>query len=449
MNNSKPSIYKRRIAAARVGQFVKDPKKILTPKRIDLASKTLFARAYIEGNKSIWPEQVYKETLRAWNGFFEDIPLKTSYQDFKDSFVRMIDDYKNNNMNHTTSPVLMDKSFRMLRNGGHRVAAAICTNEYVNVKRSKLLRDRRDWGVDFFRGKLNEKPESILHERYLDSMTLEYVSLKPDNLYAIVIFPSANGNRAEARRKIERLGDIVNHKAFRHDTFDPMAVVRQLYYGESWNYEGSPGLSNKADWCFSGSGDLEIFIVETTANEKKRIKFKQRLRRMWGVDKSSIHITDTSKEVNIVSRMFFHENTRKILHKYHFFSADTLSLFEKYEKHLPSDFIERDNFCIDSSAVMDFFGIRQASDLDYLSRSKIPLSKPIKGVEEHTGEYVEYYDNDKDDMIVDPKNHFYYAGCKLLDIKLVMNMKKNRSKKDPESKNKDTRDILMIEEYLR
>lgn len=438
--------YERVLEARDKNQEIYNARSIMGAGRLDMAAKTMFARSYIEGNSSSWPEKVYKEHLRSWNNFYEDQPLKETYEDFKISFLKLIDSFMHNTMKYADSPVIINKVNGILRNGAHRTAAAIATGDLINVV-EKDLKKNQLWNADFFRGKLEEKPEFPLDEKYIDAMTIEYVSLKPDNLFAVVIFPSAKGHRTEAERHLESIGRIVNHRSFKHNMLDGESVIRQLYYGEPWNYEGSEGVSNKAGWCFNGEGNLHVYIIESDLNLDERVKEKEYLRSIWGVDKNSIHMTDTADEVNAVTRMFFHEGTVKTLKAYRSFSVRTLERFNQYRSALPTDFIERDKFCIDSSAVLDFFGLREAADIDYISLYD-GNEFDIEGVEQHSDEYVRYYPVSKDDMIIDPENHFYYAGCKILTLELVRSMKDTRSKADPSSRDKDIRDLELINKYL-
>lgn len=435
--------YRRVLEARDNNQKIYSPRKLLSANRLDIAAKTMFARSYINSEPSGWPEEVYREHLRSWNDFYEDMPLKESYDDFRTSFTRVIDSYVGNTMVHVNSPVTVNSLNGDLRNGAHRVAAAIVTNNYVNVLEKRLSK-RRFWNADFFRGRLEESIKHPLDDKYIDAMTVEYVSLRPSNLFAVVVFPAAKGHRAEAMSHLASIGKIVNHRSFKGDYFNSKSVIRQLYYGESWNYEGSEGVSNKANWCFSGDGEIEVYIIESSLDLEARIAEKSFLRGIWGVDKNSIHMTDTEEEVNVVVRMFFHENTVETLRRYNSFSEASLERFDSYRSTLPGDYIERDEYCIDSSAIMDFYGLRKAADIDYISLRGSSLPS-VNGVDRHTEEYVKYYPLSVGDMISNPSNYFYYAGCKMLMLDLVRLMKANRSKLDSESRSKDLKDITLIE----
>lgn len=441
---------RRIIRAAICGQLVVSPRSVVSADRIDIAAKTLFARSYIKQINSPWPEEVYREHLRSWNGFFEETPRKENYNTFKNSFISIIESYRNNNMYHEKSPIYVDTTGRsyLLKTGGHRVAAAIVTNRRINIV-TKRMGAWWSWGADFFRGKTEEKPKKTLNEKYIDAMTIEYASLFGDRLFAAIIFPAADGHRDEARRHLESIGKIVNYKKFKYNEFNPTALISQIYYGEEWNYKDSIGLSDKVGWCFDGSGDIQVYIIESKLNNDEKMKEKDYLRGIWGIGKSSIHMTDTAEEVNIIARMFFHANTRMFLKEEHYFSGKIGKLFDEYRQALPKDYTKRDEFCIEASAVLDLMGLRKAADLDYMSFTDKVISNVSRDIELHDADYINYYyDRSRDDMIFNPSCHFYYAGCKIAHIEMVLRMKQKKIRVGAQSHEKDRKDTELIKKYL-
>lgn len=424
------------------------PKTVVDARRIDIAAKTLFARAYLDQVQSSWPEEVYRAHLKAWNGFFENEPRKNNYDAFRSAFLQIIHSYQRGSMQHEKSPVLVDttKGY-LLKTGGHRVAAAIAVDHRINII-AKKMGMWWSWNTDFFRGKTNEKPNSKLAEKYLDAMTIEYVSLFSNRLFAAIIFPAAKGYREEARQRFETMGRIVNYKTFKYNEFHPAALIHQIYFGEIWNYKDSVGLDDKAGWCFDGTGDIQVYIIESDLDHQAKIQEKEYLRQLWGVDKNSIHMTDTAEEVNMIARMFFHDNTRNMLKQELYFSEHLQQLFSDYRQALPKDYILRDRFCIEASAVLDLFGLRRAADLDYMSFDDRKIGDVSDDIELHTIDYINYYyKKSRDDMIFNPSYHFYYAGCKIVQLEMVLGMKQNKAK--IQSSQKDKKDIKLIKEYFR
>lgn len=440
----------KRVALSKVKrQSLQSPRLFLLPSRIDIAAKTILARSYVEGNTSSWPEYIYKEHIRAFNNFYEDEPRKNKYSDFYDSFIKTIEGVKNDNSWKPKEPVLRESNSQYLINGAHRVAASIVLGDKINTKSGKKTWSG-NYNYEFFRSGHGNIP--AIDENVLDYITIEYVSLKTSNIFVAIIFPTADGHRDEAFKRLSSLGEIVNMKSFRYNEFIGKEVIKQLYFNsrnDEWNYGlDFESATYKADLCFAGKGDLQIYVIEANLDETTRVKEKQYLRNLWGKDKHSIHITDTIEEANRVVRMFFNQNSRnfmKINRTQEFASQHMYELFNKYISLAPKSFIERDNIAIEGSAVLDLHGIRKGRDLDYISR-KPEINFTSDGIERHSEEENLYHDISLDELLTNPQNFFYYKGCKFLTLEVLRNYKKNRFR-DTKDK-KDGQDIKMIDAFV-
>lgn len=437
---------KRRMMAIAKRQKLYNPEVFLSPKRIDIAAKTIFARAYIEGNVSIWPEMVYREHIRAFNNFYEKSPAKKNYDDFKNGFIKTIDSVRNNDNWKHIAPVFRSEEY--LVNGAHRVAASIVLNDQINTIIPKdIYKD--NYNYDFFKKNKNNIPG--IDDSILDYITIEYVSLKKKNIFVAVIFPTAEGFRNEAYEHLLKLGEIVNMKTFRHDEFIGKEVVKQLYFNsnnDEWNYGlDFDSAKDKADLCFDGLGDLQVYIIEANLDETTRIKEKKYLRNLWNKDKHSIHVTDTQEEANRLVRMFFNDNSRKFMQierEQEFNSQKMYDMFNEYIKLAPKDILERERIAIEGSAVLDLLGIRDAKDIDYISRDET-VNFFSSDIEKHNQEENSYHSHNIDEILTNPKYYFYYKGYKFIDIIEIEKYKKNRNF---DKNTKDTNDLKLIGGFL-
>ena len=91
---------------------------------------------------------------------------------------------------------------------------------------------------------------------------------------------------------------------------------------------------------------------------------------------------------------------------------------------------------------MGIFGIRDCSDLDFLSLSDKQDLIEQEGIEKHDSE-LQYYNINKDSMIYDPRNYFVYNDLKFITLQVLKEMKKNRNEE------KDKTDLKLIELYLK
>jgi glycosyltransferase involved in cell wall biosynthesis len=446
--NAKKNLSAKRVAVSALKrQKLIDPAVYLSPRRIDIAAKTIYARAYLEDNTSTWPTTVYKEHLRAFNNFYEKEPLKNKFEDFTESFQRTIDSVKNSDNWKHKAPVHRNGTY--LVNGAHRVAASIVTGDLINSIVPKKIYDY-SYDHTFFK---RDKDDILgIDENILDYMTVEYVSLKKKNIFVALVFPSAEGLRDEAYEHLLKLGEIVNMKTFKHDEFVGKEIVKQLYFNsnnDAWNYGlDFESAEHKANHCFDGSGDLQVYVLEANLDESTRIKEKKYLRDLWKKDKHSIHITDTIDEANRVVRMFFNENSRRFLkidREQEFNSQKMYEMFDEYIRLAPKDSLDRESVAIEGSAVLDLLNIRSGKDIDYISRNSA-ISFSSQTIEKHAEDENVYHTQSIDEILTNPEYYFYYKGYKFVDILEILKYKIKRSKDNNE---KDTNDVRLIEAFLR
>lgn len=438
----------RRVVAAKFNrQNLYDPNQFLSPKRIDIAAKTIFARSYLENNQSSWPEYVYREHIRAFNNFHEIEPKKDTYAEFRNSFIRTIEGVKNDDSWKQKYPVLHDKDG--LINGAHRVAASIVLADKVNAKKDKKTYNEIYNYRYFSQGKVDA---SAIDESVLDYITIEYTSLKKKNIFVAIIFPTAEGFREEAYDRLARLGEIVNMKTFSHNEFVGKEVIKQLYFNsnnDEWNYGlDFESAQYKADLCFAGTGDLQVYVIEANLDESTRAKEKQYLRNLWKKDKHSIHITDTIEEANRVVRMFFNENSRefmKVNRIQEFASQGMYDLFNEYIRLAPKNILEREKIAIEGSAIMDLYGIRPGKDIDYIARDP-KINFHGNKIEKHNSKENTYHSDSIDEILTNPKYYFYYKGYKFITLDELRRYKANRFK--VECNQKDADDIKLIDKIL-
>ena len=110
--------------------------------------------------------------------------------------------------------------------------------------------------------------------------------------------------------------------------------------------------------------------------------------------------------------------------------------FEKLKLWIKASNLDSEDFCVDSSAVLAAYGLRDCRDLDFLYYGD-SIDTGMSDVSCHNEE-MKYYQHTKNDIIFNPQNHFYYKGIKFASLEVVRAMKKFRNEK------KDQVDIRLI-----
>ena len=195
-----------------------------------------------------------------------------------------------------------------------------------------------------------------------------------------------------------------------------------MYYEESWvgsKKQGYPGVLEKTRYCFSQGKKITVILIKEGSLENL-VNLKENIRVVCGAGKHSVHINDTQEETwRIASSVFNHNSisflNNRILHETpkfdNFFSQYRQTLNSRKDKH---------DFCIDSSAVLSAYGLRDCRDLDFLHLRDLPSISA--DIECHNHE-SHYYRVNKNDIIYDPRLHFYMYGIKFADLKVVRDMK--------------------------
>ena len=89
---------------------------------------------------------------------------------------------------------------------------------------------------------------------------------------------------------------------------------------------------------------------------------------------------------------------------------------------------DKEDYCIDGSAVMAAYGLRDCRDLDFLDRAGAQCLGPIN----NHNEEIKYHAISKDDILYNPSNHFWHSGVKFVALHTLneMKMKRNEQPKD-------------------
>jgi hypothetical protein len=406
-----------------------DPLAALTPYRFDIPAKTLFARAILDDNTSLYPQNLYLEHLRVWNGFFEDFPRKTCKEDYISSFHEIIAAHKTNSFVHNRSPIPMSTSGHAT-NGSHRIASAIIQGKGVLFDQSHV-HQTQIFDFRHFRYK-------GLSETYLDSMALEYLRLCTLATHMVVLYPTIDLTDETASNILREFSNIVYEKTLEISSAGRVNFIHQLYYGESWITKRSPPVG-KAEASF-GTGktsyQIKVILIETTRPLADIAEAKQRIRNHFNY-RDGIHITDTKQECERVGKMVFNHNSIHLINNQDL-SVPTPRFDELFlEYSFNSTCEER---CIDSGGVLAAYGLRDVGgDLDYIYRTTGEHPKESHGrVTNHLSE-LPYFTDSFDEIITNPSKHFYYVGHKFATLEVVEGMKKNRNEI------KDRNDIMLIE----
>ena len=418
-------------------EFWIEPEKLLVNARFDVMAKYLYARSKLNGYETDWHEKLYREHIGKWNNFYEGEPLKIGFDGFRDSFDQLIASLSKKGFEQHFEPVPIN-SRGVIVNGSHRVGTCLALGIPVRVKVAYQT-------MSLKRPIFSETMRMSHHveEKYLDCMAYEYAKLK-ENTYIVCLFPPAFQNRDVAEKVLKKYGDIVYSKDIYLNKSGSLEFIREIYRGEGWVGNQNNNFRQgrvKAGLCFPdatfGQQPMRVYLYE--CSDLKRVReVKESIRRLLQLGHDSVHINDDHEQTVRVAATVFNRNSLQFIKKRRQVSLPTFDrLFASFPDYLQKNGLDQENLCIDASAILSAYGLRDCRDFDLLHRGRIP-SDFDHLIDSHNG-YLKYHATGLDDILYNPDSHFYYGGIKFLNIDLLRKMKLNRGEE------KDYRDVALID----
>lgn len=399
---------------------------LLNAKRLDVIIRYIYAKAKIDGYGESWAKRAYTNLIKSQTGNFsgEHIdPGKSNIDDYHMQFDELIKSMMQHGFKSKNSIVPTCKD--TIVDGAHRLAIALALNikniDTVELEGSEQIisfNDLKKFGLD----------DVVAREA-----AREYVHLK-ENTRCAVFFPVSSNAHKETRDILSKSFEIdFEHKAAL--SFNGTIRLVNFLYGHHnwWNYRSAHDFARKR---FKSGLDTKFIFYQ----EDKDIRpIKEKMREHHSSENHALHTTDTHEETTHLADMVFNDNAL-------FWLNNGLNIKTPiFEKHL-LEYVSLagqtpERFCIDTGGVLALHGLRDATDLDYLSVKNKPLPKTEADIFMHKGEYEEI-GLSSEDIITNPKHHFRINGLKYVSLDAISTLKKHRKKC------KDVHDLSLIR-YLK
>ena len=381
------------------------PKRLLSANRFDLACKLYYIDCLEKGTDTAFAKELYQAHIEAFSdGAFIEPGLnsKNSIQDYFEVFDRLIAEIRTNGFDLSKSVVPVGGDDVIL-DGSHRVAIAI----YYNIPLTVVRVPGRSCNYDYayFR-------ERGLREAYLDFMAYQFIRFA-DQVYTACLWPAAYDEKklAIADRMIRNSARVVYQK----EAFLNYHGVEQLMitFYKSMAWTGSienaySGVASKAMDCFRRNAPTTVYVI-TGASLEQVLELKQRIRDLYAIENSSVHITDTHAEAIETGEMLLHQN-----------SIDFMNYGEPYGEPAFVKTVIREaetgQLCASPETTMALYGVR---------------------------DYRQSKDEEKAPDLQHPKDYFYFRGMRVPSLEYVKEAKKRSGTLS------DSEDVRMIEAFER
>ena len=421
-----------------------NPLDLLTANRFDVMAKYIFAKYREKEINSEWHIQLYFEHLKVWNNFNEKNRYgeqkKRTEEEFLNSFDTLLDSFKKHGFNQELSKLWVDSKGNLI-NGSHRLAVCLFFNCTPSVEIRPSNQGQINCSAEYCRNKTNFV-KTGLSSSSLDAMALYYARLKP-TAFIVTLFPVIAGKDERARSILKKFGSFVNEKPVYLNKIGAANYIMILYEGEKWlgtwkdQFKGAMG---KVEPCFPNDKPLTVILFECDDIQTAK-NAKEEIRALYNIGNHSIHISDTHEETIRTAEAIFNENSIHFLNNSRLSSDQSrfLRLLPTLRKKIRKLKQNPEDICITASAVLAAYGMRDCRDFDYLHREGLDMPVLDKDIQNHISE-SRYYPDNPDEIIYNPKNHFYHEGTKFASLE-VMRRFKTKRKED-----KDVRDLKLINE---
>lgn len=405
---------------------------LLTYNRFDLAFKLMFLDLYnINPNLA---KDVYVEHIRAFSfGKFTEPgnELKQGSEKFLTDFLRTFEKIKSSGFDSDLTLIPLSSN-GTIANGAHRVASAIYLGEKVSVV--SLETPDQIYDYEFF------------YKRNVNSSLLDKAAIKfseyADNVHIAFLWPSGQKEHGELEFEIP---NVIYKKTIKLNSLGAHNLLSQVYNGESWlgsiddNFKGVGG---KLVECFRNFESFSVVAFQTD-DMASVLKVKNKIRKIAGIGKHSVHITDTKEEAIRCARTVFSDNGIHFLN--HGCPNRYTSFHYKIKElkvSLSSFGVDPDFIVLDSGMVLSVYGLRDCKDVDILAvEPELICDDFLKLYDVHDSELF-YHGVSKPDLVLNQDYFFYYDGLKFVSFSQVFSMKKVRAEV------KDRNDCAMMEALI-
>ena len=295
-------------------------------------------------------------------------------------------------------------------------------------------------------------------EAVIKELIREYVCLD-ESIYAAVSGDGCATVMEEMLSAVGSIGEIVYSESVPVTEAGKRQWVRLQYAHEShWNEKKlSSYMHHKAHGVrIPGSSVGIIFFKKKDKYKNIRI-LKEDVRKKLGSCVTfkdnkinpHVHFPDTHLEVKWVANAALNKNSIEWMNSApDSYPKNWSIVFQEYriEMNLRNDSM---NYCLDTGAVMALYGIRDTSDVEYISIGETEKTVVNERLGCHNSQYVGY-DIAVREIIEDPRYHFIYKNIKSSTLTTVQSFKSYRStlNKHSISSIKDAKDILLIKRFL-
>lgn len=414
-------------------------RELIKYNRFDLMAKWLYIDSLEKGLASKFAYHVYYDNINAFScGNFTEpgSEEKSSFKRYTDDLEKLVDDIKIRGFDASISLIPVGMNDELI-DGSHRVSVAAYFDRKVSIIRFPELKRTYSYDYSFFR-------KYMMSDISMGYMAIQYAHLK-NNCYMACLWPKADTDRMdEVEDRLRSIGNIVYSQEV-YLTYQGICnFMVQIYGNQPWtgNIDNHfDGVHEKARACYREGKPIKTYLFEAE-NLEFVVEIKKEIREIFQIENHSIHISDNWQETLDMAEMLYNRNSVEFMNKATpYVYSKTYKKLLKLKRMIDERGYDKSRFIIDSSAVLEVCGLRQAADLDFLTDYVLEEEIMIDGVDNHASQ-LPYYGVALSDMLYSPENYVYFNGMKFITPQRLAEMKKRRGEV------KDVRDVKILRKYM-
>jgi hypothetical protein len=421
-----------------------DPRELLHPRRLDIAVKALYAQALLgrlSTHSGFDAEDAYLRHIQHRTGGAEpgDEVRKGDLGGFSRQFAQLVVSMREKGFDPMW-PIPVARRTGIILNGAHRVAAALaCGVRLVPVEYRDDV-DGLTWDFDWF-------VENGFSPFELDRIARAWIDLAQGRAACVILWPPVEAHWDEIEREISSRLPIA---AKRDYLFAPTAfgeLIRDVY-ATDWGPIVGENIERKIALFGSYHPHVRFLVVRAPENAKDllaacKAEMRERYRHVVPADRfATLHTTDTPLETAHVADIFLNPQNLDALRRRPEagMRPGFMDWLAAYHEELRRLSIDPADCCVVGSAVLELFGVRQATDLDFTVTHAVREERFNPGVT-HLTEDLDVVALDypravgrpaptDDDLIRDASFHVRFRGLKFaaLDVVVLRKLTQRRPK---------------------
>ncbi len=398
----------------------------------------IYAKLLSQGVEISWGKHVFLEVDKALISLDQNRMKGEGALPLLEEFFLIFNAMKKDNVQN--SSVVVDKNFAIIQ-GAEQVAINLIFNknvvceqldEAIVLPASDMQSFLKEKGVD---------------EDILDAMAFEYCKVH-GKTHCVVIWPKGIKYRGLAKEILAQYGQIIYSKTFTLKHEGPRIILKHIH-------DKAPHVVYHYPYYFNNVSKYEFcaILFQNPKGLDNMTECKQLIRNKIGLGNWVMHADDNNTHSIQTAKMVFSNNSIKFMNQASLKNFPNFQkLYKRYIRWIQHNQIQKDRFCIDHGSVLSIYGIRDCGDLDFVHDRcdhllKKDESHPFLVMEKDLNEHNKLYSNicplSVEDVLYNPKNHFYYFGHKVLALPVLIDIKRKLNRP------KDHTDLRLIEAHLK